>query len=143
MGTPLHEWQEERTYNRLVDLVNQKPALEIVSPIAIKAEVYFQPFSDKPVLPLLWGEDGKLYRHNSNVKHWVKPFSQESALQSAYSREEVELILEHSKIQYQHDPKEIETKGYQARTLNLAKNVIPLHKRKHTNLEKKLTGTGN
>jgi len=148
MGTPLpfHEWQEQRTYDRLNDFVSKCSSLQVVAPVTIKAEVYFQPFSDKPVVPFLWGEDGNLYRHNSDVGHWVKPFSQKSFVQHMYSREEVELILDHSKIQYQHDPKEITASGYQARNVNFGENVIPItkkKKRRDSSLENRLTGTNN
>ena len=139
MGTPLHEWQEKTMRSRLVNLVEQKPSQNLVSPVKVNAEVFFQPFSDKPVVALLWGEDGNLYRHNMNVSGWNNPFSGKSEIQLMYSRAEVELILDHSKIQYEHDSKEIEAKGYQTRREKAPKNVTSLVDRRKT-LEYKLTG---
>lgn len=114
------ERRKELQRSELESLAIDKPAQRLSDPVKVVAEIYFQPFKDVPVRALLLGDDGNLYRHNLNWKHWKYPFSQRSKVKFEYTLAQRDLILAHSKVQHYHEAgkaEPIEAKGYQSDSL--------------------------
>lgn len=67
--------------------------------VEIIGEVYFQPYEEVPVKAFLVGEDGRAYEYNNNIEHYVNPFSQRGTLLKSLSEEDLEVILQYSKVE--------------------------------------------